>query len=57
MRNLRIAVPTITAMLLVVGLTVPFGKAFAESKPHLNLQVDQRGFDRRNLNASFRHQC
>jgi len=46
MRKLRIAALTIAATLLVVGLTVPFGKALAGSKPHLNfksINVDLAG--------------
>ena len=46
MRTLRVAVLTIVAMLLAVGLTVPFGKAFAGSKPPLSfksINVDLTG--------------
>ena len=34
----RIAVPTITAMLLVVGLTVPFGRPSPNLNPHLTFK-------------------
>src|SRR5437899_647800 len=38
MRNLRIAALTIAASLLLVGLTVPFGTALAQSKQPLNFK-------------------
>ena len=38
MRNLRIAALTIATTMLLVGLTVPFGTALAQSKRHLGFK-------------------